>query len=361
MAERLVNMFFTGQSMEKFAGIISANYPAFARDRFLSLVYTDNWDKKELKEKMRHTTLCLRQVLPDSFPEAVEVLIAAAPLVKGFEAMVLPDYVELYGLDHWEKSMQALEVFTQYSSSEFAIRPFIIQDPAGAMTYMNKFAESANPKVRRFSSEGCRPRLPWAMAIPAFKKDPSLILPLLEKLKDDVSESVRRSVANNLNDISKDHPDIVLDLCESWAGDSARTGEIIKRACRGLLKAGDKRALVLFGFSNPGLLQVESIGADRSVVTIGDEIFYSFDLIVHDQTCKVRLEYSVFFVKSGGKTSKKIFQIIEKEFEPGRYRIKRKHSFADQSTRKHYPGVHRFEFIANGEVKGEFLIGVNER
>ncbi len=358
MAERLVNMFFTRQSLENYADAIARHYPAFDREKFLSLIYTDDWDKKELKQKMRHATLCLKQVLPASFPEAVDILIACAPSIKGFEAMTLPDYVELYGLEHWEKSMQGLEVFTQYSSSEFAVRPFIIKDPSRAMAYMQKFASSENEKIRRFSSEGCRPRLPWAMAIPAFKQDPSLILPVLEKLKDDASEFVRKSVGNNLNDISKDNPDVVLDMCESWYGHSGRTDEIIKRACRGLLKAGDKRALALFGFSDPGLLDLESVAADKSSFFIGDEMNFNFDLIVRDKACKVRLEYAVYFVKYSGKTSRKIFQIAEKTYGAGRHRIKRKHSFVNQSTRTHYPGAHRFEFIVNGEVKGDLLVNV---
>ena len=117
------------------------------------------------------------------------------------------------------------------------------------MAYVSEWAEDKNEKVRRFASEGCRSRLPWAMALPKFKKDPSLIIPILEKLKNDDSEFVRRSVANNLNDISKDHPDLVLDISEKWYGKSEKTDRLIKHACRSMLKAGNKRALLLFGLS----------------------------------------------------------------------------------------------------------------
>ena len=207
----------------------------------------------------RHATECLAQLLPKSYKQAVEILMKAAPEVKGFESFCLPTYVELYGLDHWKYSLPALAAFTKYSSSEFSIRPYIKQDPARAMAFMEELASDHDEKVRRFASEGCRPRLPWAMALPAFKKDPSPILPILEKLKDDDSEFVQKSVANNLNDISKDHPELVLDICERWQGTSKSADWIIKRACRTMLKAGNKRAMLLFGFGNPKSLHIEKL------------------------------------------------------------------------------------------------------
>jgi len=118
---------------------------------------------------MRHTTECLHQTLPKSYKQAVALLMKAAPEVKGFEAMCLPDYIELYGPDDWDLSLEALACFTKYSSSEFAIRPYIKEDAKRAMAFMEKLADDPDPKVRRFASEGCRPRLPWAMGLPQFK------------------------------------------------------------------------------------------------------------------------------------------------------------------------------------------------
>jgi 3-methyladenine DNA glycosylase AlkC len=255
-------------------------------------------------------------------------------------------------MDNWDLSMPALKHFTQYYSSELAIRPFLAQDPEKGMAYMATWAEDKHPNVRRLASEGCRPRLPWAMALPKFKKDPSPILPILEKLKDDVSEDVRRSVANNLNDISKDNPEVALGVCEKWHGQSENTDKIVKHACRSLLKAGDKRALAIFGYSDPSLISVENLTLDKNVLSIGDAMTFSFDIAVTKKST-VRLEYAVYFVKAKGKSSKKVFKISEKDYEKGTFSVKRKQSFVEQTTRKHYPGTHQISIIVNGEEKAK--------
>ncbi len=352
MAERLKDMFFTEQSLHTFADFLITQYPEFDKKSFLSKIFCEEWEAKELKERMRHTTLCLHELLPADYLEALAILEKCAPSVKGFEAMVLPDYVELYGMDFWDESLHALGFFTKFASSEFAIRPFLDKDPEKTIAYMSRWAESVDEKVRRFASEGCRPRLPWAMALPKFKKNPRPILPILEKLKNDDSEFVRRSVANNLNDISKDNPEIALELCEKWIGSSPRTDWIIKHACRSLLKAGDKRALKLFGYGDPANIQLENLSLSSTALAIGDTLEYTFALRVKsDTSTMVRLECAIEYVKSSGKTSKKIFKLTERDYAPGAHMIKRKQSFQDMSTRKHFPGKHRITILANGEEK----------
>lgn len=300
---------------------------------------------------MRHTTRCLQQTLPKNYGQAIDILKKVAPAVHGFEAMTLHDFVELYGLDNWDISLPAIRYFNQFASGEFAIRPFLHQNPQRGTEFMLSCAEDSSEKIRRFASEGCRPRLPWAMALPQFKKDPSLILPVLEKLKNDDSDFVRNSVANNLNDISKDHPDMVLDHCEKWHGLSSRTDWIIKQACRSLLKAGDKRAMRLFGFGDPDSLSVENLVFAKTSLSIGQDQYFSFNLNVREAAeCRIRLEYAVVYVKSN-KVSKKIFQICENSYKPGIYSFKRKQTFEDMSTRKHYPGTHAIAIIVNGEEK----------
>lgn len=349
MAERLKDMFFTPSSVGTMADEIERVYPKFDKKRFLASVLDDHFEGLELKARMRHVTLQLREHLPKRYKTALNVLTKAAPSVKGFEAMCLPDFVELYGLDDWELSLDAMALFTKYSSSEFAIRPFIIEDPKRAMAFLKKLAGDKDPKVRRFASEGCRPRLPWAMAIPAFKKDPTPILPVLEKLKADDSESVRKSVANNLNDISKDHPKLVLDLCERWQGKSDRTDWIVKHACRTMLKAGDSRAMSLFGFGDLNRIRVRDLTLDKTKIAIGKHARFTFTLDVGTKkACDVRVEYAVTFAKAGGKTSKKVFKIHEKKYAPGKHTVAKKHSFVDMSTRKHHPGTHRIAVIVNG-------------
>lgn len=352
MPEKLKHQFFTTQSLLEFANFIAANFTEFDVNGFIHSVQDENWEALELKEKMRQTTVRLHEILNLPYREALKVLVQAAPSIHGFEGMCLPDYVEVYGRDDVEASLAALRVFTRYSSSEFAIRPFLDREPERTIAFMKACAVDEHENVRRFASEGCRPRLPWAMALPKFKKDPTLVLEVLELLRDDPSEFVRRSVANNLNDISKDNPEVMLETCERWFGTSERSDWIVKHACRSLLKAGDKRALMLFGFEDPANLAIENLTVSNSCPSIGDDIDFGFDLVVNEsEPCKVRIEYAVHYMKANGKQSPKVFQISEKTFEPGRHSYRRKQAFRDLSTRKHYPGRHKIVVIVNGEEK----------
>jgi 3-methyladenine DNA glycosylase AlkC len=352
MPEKLKNLFFTIETINNFADRIKEAYPKYDKERFLKLVYDAEWDSRELKAKMRHVAISLHDCLPEKYEQAINILIRIAPYIKGFEGMVLPDYVELYGFEHWDVSLNALKEFTKYSSSEFAIRPFIIKDSKKIMKFMLELANDKNENIQRFASEGCRSRLPWAMAIPDFKKDPAPIIPILEKLKNDKLELVRRSVANNLNDISKDNPEIVLELCEKWIGKSEQTDWIIKHACRTLLKAGDKRALVLFGHEDPKHIEVEKFEVETKQVKIGDHLKYSFSLKVDGKReAKLRIEYAIDYLKANGSHNSKVFKITENTYQPGNHTFSKKHSFAEMSTRKHYPGLHKVSIIVNGENK----------
>jgi len=352
MPEKLKDILFPREKVQLFADLLVAAYPPFEVDKFVDLVCDEKWPERELKEKMRHTTRCLHRFLPEDFSLAVDILKSIVPKVEGFEAIVLPDYVEVYGLEHWDISLPALCELTKCGSSEFAIRPFLNKNLGKAMEFMYRWADDEDFRVRRFASEGCRPRLPWGAGVPALKKDPSPVIPILEKLKDDPELFVRKSVANNLNDISKDHPELVLDLCEKWQGKSENTDWIIKQGCRTLLKQGNTRAMRLFGFASPGKISIENLKLSNNSPEIGDKITFSFDLKVENSSKqKVRLEYVVHYVKSSGKTSPKVFQISETVFKKGIHHIKKNHSFANMSTRKHYPGAHKIEAVVNGQVK----------
>lgn len=352
MVERLKDRFFSDKFIKDLGRAIKEAYPEFEQSEFTSLIYSDEWESKELKQKMHHITNSMSATLPGDYSRALKILISVAPNFGGFDVMVFPDYVERYGLDYWEESLPALAFFTTLCSSEFAIRPFLAKDPERAMGFMYLWARDENYHLRRLASEGCRPRLPWANSLPKFKKDPGLILPLLEILKDDPENYVRMSVANNLNDISKDHPDVVLDLCERWSGQSKNTDWIVKRACRTMLKAGNKRALILFGFGDPGQIEVEDLSFDREALAIGEDVRFSFKLKLKAKgVSRLRLEYGVDYVKANSKTSRKIFQIRETDYKEGSFTISRKHSFKELSTRKHYPGRHQFTVIINGVEK----------
>ncbi len=349
MAEPLKNIFFTEAVIKTLAGALKKAWGDFDERAFLSAVFDRTWKKRELKQRLRHITLCMRAALPADYARALAILEEAAPALQGFDGLVFPDYVELYGRGDWSRSLKTLRKFTRYSSAEFAIRPFLVEDQARALKFLEQCARDNNFHVRRFASEGCRPRLPWAMALPVLKKDPAPLLPILELLKDDPEEYVRRSVANNLNDIARDHPGITLELCERWSGSSARTDAIVKHALRGLLKKGDRRAMALFGFRASAGLRIEQIKSP-SRAKIGAKISFSFDLALA-KAARVRLEYGVYYYKKRGESGRKVFQITETDLERGRHHFEKKHSFEDRTTRKHYPGPQRFVLIVNGIEK----------
>ena len=352
MGQPLKEIFFTPGFISRLAKTIAMFYPGFDTEKFYECIYDESWPSLELKAKMHHTAECIHKTLPDSYPRALDILKKIAPTIEGFEGMLIPEFVAKYGMEHWDLSLEALRYFTRFASAEFAIRPFLVENPEKAMSFMLECADDEHENVRRFASEGCRPRLPWAMAISKFKKDPAPIFPILEKLKTDPSEFVRRSVANNLNDISKDHPDQILNLCEKWVGKTQHTDRIIKHALRSLLKSGHPGALALFGFGRLTKTYVENLKIDHSRLKIGDETMFSFNLKVGiDQPANIRLEYAIDYMKANGKHSRKIFQIIEKTYKKGTYTIKRKLSFNDMTTRKHYPGEHKLTLIVNGEEK----------
>lgn len=359
MADRLKDTLYAPDIVRTIAESLKTVHPEFQVEPFLQSVFSENWEQMELKQRMRHITLCLKQWLPETYAEAVEVMMQASPRVSGLIVLSFADFVELYGLEHWELSMRALETFTKSCTSEYAIRPFLELDPGRGMQQMLLWAGNENEHVRRLSSEGCRPRLPWGMALKKFKKDPAPVITILEKLKNDPSIYVRKSVANNLNDISKDHPVLVLDLCESWYGKSANTDWIIKHACRTLLKSGNRRAMLLFGFGDPEHISIPVFKGEEETVSIGKQNRFGFRMVINEKKSKkIRLEYLVHFVKSNGKTSPKVFQISEKVWQPGEHTVTFNHNFTDRTTRKHFPGVHRFDLIINGEKKAETSVNL---
>lgn len=357
MPEKLKDILIPAEQVKKLAEEITVVYPNFDSTKFINEVLDNDWQNRELKQKMRHITVCLHANLPVNYSEAIKILEEITANFNGFIALSFSDFVECYGLDYRDISMNALSIFTSSCSSEFAVRVFLDSAPQKAMPYFYKWAESENHHIRRLASEGCRPLLPWGKVLRKFREDPSPIIPILEKLKNDPSEYVRKSVSNNINDISKDHPELVLNLVGKWKNESKETDRIIKHGCRTLLKNGNVLALKLFGFTDPETLQIQNLLTDLKQIKIGESIRFSFTLNnISNLKQTVRLEYRVHYVKSNGKTSAKIFQIRENDFEPGEHLISKNQSFADFTTRKHYPGIHKIEIVVNGQTKAETSI-----
>ncbi|MCL2217097.1 MAG: DNA alkylation repair protein [Defluviitaleaceae bacterium] len=350
MADAIKDVF-NRDYLHKLAADIHVVYPHFKTDEFVKSTMDEAWDSLELKGRMRQITINLGKFLPANYSEAItvidNVIVNQGSWLESF-CLYFPDFVEVFGQDDWDISIAALERYTPYASAEFAVRPFIINDEERMMAQMYAWSKSDNQHVRRLASEGCRPALPWAQALPKFKKDPALILPILEQLKTDPDIYVRKSVANNLNDISKTHPDLVAKLAKDWYGENEYTNWIVKHGCRTLLKKGNRDALAIFGFHDAKAVDANNFTIDAQTVAIGDSFNFSFTITTKDAT-KARLEYAIDFVKSTGKRNRKIFQISEISLNANESKTYAKnHSFADLSTRKHYPGTHSITLIVNG-------------
>jgi 3-methyladenine DNA glycosylase AlkC len=354
MPEPLKNMY-TPELLGKLAAEIHKHYSKFDKQKFLDTVFDAEWPQRELKQRMRHITNSVHQYLPVSYTKQVEILSKAAPRFNGFIAMFFPDFVETFGLNDPDISIPALEEFTQYSSSEFAVRPFIIKYEKRMLKQHLQWSKHKNHHVRRLASEGIRPRLPWAMALPAFKKDPVPLLAILENLKEDESEYVRRSVANNLNDISKDNPTVVLGIIKRWKNLSKETDWIVKHASRGLLKKGHTEALQSFGLNHAVKSEVLNLKLSRTKLAIGESFDFSFTLGINEKKAHdLRVEYKIYFMKANGKQSAKVFQIGTYKLKPlQKTPFKRTHKFADLTTRKHHAGAHKLVVVVNGQEVAE--------
>jgi 3-methyladenine DNA glycosylase AlkC len=359
MAELLKNLY-NQNYIKLLSNEIKSFYSEFDSLGFSTNIFNEDWDDKELKQRMRHISIVLGDFLPNDYTQSIEILKASFSRLNhsyGLENMIFQDYVEVYGLDNFKESMEALEHFTNKCSSEFAIRQFILKYPKETMVQMLIWTSSSNSHVRRLASEGCRPRLPWAIALTDFKSNPSEVLIILEKLKDDESEYVRNSVANNINDISKDNPKIVKKLANSWIANNKNRDSLLKHGCRTLLKASDKEVLNLFGFTHPETIELNNFEI-MSNVKMGEELLFSFLINSKKELGKLRVEYAVDFLRKNGSHNTKVFKISEGVFTQNEKLISKKYSFKAISTRAYYKGQHKLSIIINGIVfaKKEFTL-----
>ena len=365
MAEPLKHLY-NEEYFKMFLNIAQSVYPSLNANDFAADIHDDNWEDKALKARMRHLSRVLKAHLPANYEDAIAIIIKMVDKIKeqhpgkALEYMFFPDFVEQYGQDYFDTSIAAFEMITTYTSCEFAVRPFIIKYPKKMMQQMLEWSRHPNHHLRRLASEGCRPRLPWAMALPLFKQNPDDILPILENLKNDPSEYVRKSVANNLNDISKDHPELVVSIAKKWKDHTKNTDWIIKHACRTLLKQGNAEVMQLHGFGSSKKIKLQNFEILTPHVNIGDYLAFRFLLQnLENKPKKIRLEYAIYYQKANGTLSKKVFMISEKEYPAqSETTILRKQSFKLISTRKFHPGLHQIGIIINGIEKnrGDFYV-----
>ncbi|GAB6927500.1 DNA alkylation repair protein [Paenibacillus sp. JCM 10914] len=352
MRETLKDLYST-QLFQQLTERMQEVYPAFETERFMELIYNESWEHEEFKQRIRHVTMALTATLPSSYSEAVRILTQVAPHFRGVEYVFFPDYVEVNGMEDLKTSMEALAVFTHSSTAEFAVRPFIMKDQQWMLEQMMVWARTDDEHLRRLASEGARPRLPWAPQLPALIRDPRPVLPILEQLKEDSSLYVRKSVANHLNDISKDHPDLVLGIAADWYGKHPLTDWIVRHALRTLLRKGDIRALAIFGYEELEELEgleVRDLRIKRPLIALGEDLEFSFHLVNETgNAIPLRIDYEIDYMKSSGKLAPKRYKCSHKTYSPGSWKVEKKQSFKPISTRRFYSGDHRLHIVVNGK------------
>lgn len=342
--------------IEEMAQSLATAWPPFPRAGFVADAARE-LDKLELKERSNQIVTALERHLPADFAEAAAILRASLPDggkpgLRGWAILPLNDYVGRAGRKHFEAAMDLLERITSLFSSEFGIRYFLLEDQSRTLARMRRWSESDNHHVRRLASEGCRPRLPWAMRLPALMKDPTPILPILTRLRDDPENYVRRSVANNLNDIAKDHPDLVARIAADWMKDASGSRKrLIRHACRTLLKQGHPGALEVFGYREPRKLSAD-FALHTSALTLGEDLLFELKLESDAaESQNLMIDYAVHHVKANGTRSPKVFKWKNLSLESGGHAtLAKKHAIRPITTRRYYPGLHHVEVIVNGQA-----------
>lgn len=367
MAEPLKNQY--GPAIpRRIAAMIAQVYPAFPKAAFLRDALA-GYEALELMPRGRHIAAALHKHLPQDVPAALDILLASldAPrddisgAMASFLFMPHTVYVATHALDHFEEAMRAQHALTQRFTAEFSIRPFIERDQARTLARLREWTRDPSEHVRRLVSEGTRPRLPWAPRLRALQRDPRPALELLELLKDDPSLYVRRSVANHLNDIGKDHPELLNTVARRWLkGATAERAWIVRHALRSAIKRGDAGALAVSGFGKRAEVKVRKATVAPERVAIGGKVRIAFELLNRlPGQQRVLVDLRVHYIKSNGQSAPKVFKLKTVEFGAREaIPFAKNLSLADLSTRRHYPGMHKVEVLLNGRAValGEFRL-----
>lgn len=339
-------------------------YPKFESKKFCKEILK-NLHALEMKERVKLISSTLRSYLPQDYIEAVSILIRILHVddeenysysenkqtINGFIVWPLTQFVQDYGIDYFDASMNALYEMTKRFTSEFAIRAFINKYDDRAFEVLEQWKVDPSKHVRRLVSEGTRPFLPWGNKL----ENVSLTrnLELIASLKDDKDDYVRKSVANHLNDISKIDESLMLDICFEWKKTkNAHVDKIIKHASRSLLKTGNEKALRLNGFVAKPLIEITKFKISKKKIKVGDEINLSFELISKSKkTQSLLIDYIIYYPKKNKKVTSKVFRLKQLEISAeDKIKIEKKISFKDVSIRTLYPGQYFIELKIGSQI-----------
>ena len=360
----------------RIAAMVRRAWRSFNTKAFLHQI-EPGYESLELMARGQRIAQALQTHLPQDVPRALGVLVDSMDPSMGIDAAGEPDagdrpysaflylphsiYIGTHGLPHFEAAMAAQHALTQRFTAEFSIRPYLLQHQGATLARLRDWAQDGNAHVRRLVSEGTRPRLPWAPRLPAFQKDPQLALPLLDALKDDPSSYVRRSVANHLGDIAKDHPDLAVGTACTWLqGAPVPREALVRHGLRFLIKRGDAAALDVLGVGHAVALDVRAARVLPARARIGDKVRIEAEL--HNPTPqpqRVLADLKVHYVKAHGGAAPKVFKLQTLDIPPGAtVAVGKTLSLQQMTTRTHYPGSHQVELVLNGRPQplGQFQL-----
>lgn len=338
-------------------------WPEFPTQRFTRGL-TTGLAPLELLARVNFLAERLAAALPAPFPDTAWVLWRAleSPTFTGWMTLPCGTFVARQGIEDPLVSLPLLAGLTPRWSSEGPIRSFIERHPDITYSHLRRWCSDDDEHVRRLVSEGTRPRLPWAPLLRGLIADPSPNIPLLEALVEDASPYVRRSVANHLNDITKDHPDTALDLAERWLTLGNGATWVVRHGLRTLVKRGDVRALALLGVDTGSKVEVVDLWLDRTAVAIGDAVTFTVTLMLDpgsETATDVIVDYRIHYAGARGVKVPKVFKLTRRHLEPGQpATISRRHVFEHVSVRRIHPGSHQLDVQVNGSVLGSASFNV---
>jgi 3-methyladenine DNA glycosylase AlkC len=360
MADAL-KTFFSPTLVRRLAADVARAHPHFASASFIKEACA-GLDALELLDRGRHIGRVLGSHLPASYPDAIDIIVRSLGPEHATDELIgagmapffyLPHtiFVAERGLEHYELSMRAQYELTKRFSAEGSIRPYIALDPERAIRTFLTWARDPNAHVRRLVSEGTRLRLPWAPRVAWLDAHPDRVIALLDMLKDDPSTMVRRSVANNLNDLGKVHPELLVRTATAWLSDATpERRQLVEHALRNAVKRGDRNALALLGYGKKAAIAIEAVSFTPRRVRIGERVQMRFAV---RSTSRARQELlvdvAVHFVKARGKAAAKVFKVARLEVAPrARTELATTFSLAVHTTRVPNPGKHAVDVIVNG-------------
>ncbi|MDA8792986.1 DNA alkylation repair protein [Bacteriovoracaceae bacterium] len=355
---------------------IKSNYKYFDSNRFEKSILKDI-TPLSLTERLDKVTDFLYDFLPKKYEQSVSILLKSLPpelpnsseqtegsgaktisTLNGMIMLSLTSFISRYGLEHFEQSTHALYEMTKRFSSEGAMRYFILQDQKKTMRLLLQWTDDKNMHVRRLCSETTRPRLPWAIQLKPFIKNPKPIFKILDQLYQDDEIYVRRSVANNLNDISKDNPELVINTLKKWMK-KTKTLEmkwLTNHALRTLLKQGNSEALNLIGYSSNFKVKISNVEMPKARVKIGSKLNFEVNihsLVNYDQD--LMIDYIIHHQKANGSLTPKVFKWKKLKLKANENKsLKKDHSFKIITTRVYHPGDHQIQMQINGKQFKKF-------